>query len=199
LGLFLYVNGFNSKAINSLNLAKEKLNDIKLLQNNKNDEIESIGRNSAVLNSKKNILNNLTFYKRKKFNTVDKKIEDIIISKFSQKNISQNISLKVIKEETSKESYTNKKASFDSKNKTGLFFGITKDEFKYPFSIENITKKILLKIEILLAQIELNKKNYRGALEHINLILNNKKTKDDLETDLSKQKTYKIIKFVFSI
>ena len=193
LGLFLYVNGFNSKAINSLNLAKEKLNDIKLLQNNKNDEIESIGRNSAVLNGKNNILNKLTFNKRKKYNTVDKKFEDIILSKFSQKNVIQNMSLKVIKEETSKESHIDKKAFFDTKNKTGLFFGITKDQFKHPFSFENITKKILLKIEILLAQIELNKKNYRGALEHINLILNNKKSKDDLETDLSKQKTYKII------
>ena len=193
LGLFQYVNGFNSKAINSLNLAKEKLNDIKLFQNNKNDEIDFIGRNSAVLNGKENILNKLTFYKRKINNTDDKKLENIILSKFSQKNTNQNISLKVIKEETSKESHIDKKAFFDTKNKSGLFFGITKDEFKYPFSIENITKKILLKIEILLAQIELNKKNYRGALEHINLILNNKKTKDDLETDLSKQKTYKII------
>jgi len=38
LGLFFYVNGFNNKAINSLNLAKEKLNDIKLFQNNRNEE-----------------------------------------------------------------------------------------------------------------------------------------------------------------
>jgi hypothetical protein len=192
LGIFFYVNGFNNKAINSLNLAKEKLNEIELLQNNRNDEKESVGRNSAVVNRKENILNNLSFYKRR-INTNDKNYEDIIINKFPQKNASQKIALKVIKEENFKESPNDKKAFSANKDKCGILFGTKKNEFIHYFSFENITKKILFKIELLLSQIELNKKNYRGALEHINVILNNKKSKDDLETDLSKQKTYKII------
>ena len=193
LGLFFYVNGFNNKAINSLNLAKDKLNDIKLFQNNKNDEKEFVGRNSAVLKSKDNILSKLTFYKRKINNIDDKNLEDAILNKFSQKNANQNMSLKVIKEETSKDFLKDKKSLLDINNKSGLFFGLKKNELKQSISFENVTKKILLKIELLLTQIELNKKNYRGALEHINLILNNKKSKDDLEADLSKQKTFKII------
>ena len=193
LGLFFYVNGFNVKAINSLNLAKEKLNDIILFQNNRSDEKEFMERNSAVLNGKENILNKLTFYKRKINNKNDKNIEEIILSKFSKKKANQNISLKVIKEETTKESAKDKKVVCDIKDKSRFFSGITKNEFKQSFSFENTIKKILLKIELLLTQIELNKKNYRGALEHINLILNNKKSKDDLEADLSKQQTFKII------
>ena len=193
LGLFFYVNGFNNKAINSLNLAKEKLNDIKLFQNNRNEEKDYLGRNSAVLNGKENILNKLTFYKRRINNIDNKNLEDIILSKFSQKNSNHNIVLNIIKEEISKDSSKDKKAFYDTEDKSGVFFGVTKNVLKQTFSFEDITKKILLKIELLLTQIELNKKNYRGALEHINLILNNKKSKDDLENDLSKQKTLKII------
>ena len=193
LGLFFYVNGFNNKAINSLNLAKEKLNDIKLFQNNRNEEKDYLGRNSAVLNGKENILNKLTFYKRRINNIDNKNLEDIILSKFSQKNSNHNIVLNIIKEEISKDSSKDKKALYDTEDKSGVFFGVTKNVLKQTFSFEDITKKILLKIELLLTQIELNKKNYRGALEHINLILNNKKSKDDLENDLSKQKTFKII------
>ena len=193
LGLFFYVNGFNNKAINSLNLAKEKLNDIKLFQNNRNEEKDYLGRNSAVLNGKENILNKLTFYKRRINNIDSKNLEDIILCKFSQKNANHNIALNIIKEEISKDSSKDKKAFYGTEDKSGVFFGVTKNVLKQTFSFEDITKKILLKIELLLTQIELNKKNYRGALEHINLILNNKKSKDDLETDLSKQKTFKII------
>ena len=193
LGLFFYVNGFNNKAINSLNLAKEKLNDIKLFQNNRNEEKDYLGRNSAVLNGKENILNKLTFYKRRINNIDNKNLEEIILSKFSQKNSNHNIVLNIIKEEISKDSSKDKKALYDTEDKSGVFFGVTKNVLKQTFSFEDITKKILLKIELLLTQIELNKKNYRGALEHINLILNNKKSKDDLENDLSKQKTLKII------
>ena len=193
LGLFFYVNGFNNKAINSLNLAKEKLNDIKLFQNNRNEEKDYLGRNSAVLNGKENILNKLTFYKRRINNIDNKNLEDIILSKFSQKNSNHNIVLNIIKEEISKDSSKDKKALYGTEDKSGVFFGVTKNVLKQTFSFEDITKKILLKIELLLTQIELNKKNYRGALEHINLILNNKKSKDDLENDLSKQKTFKII------
>ena len=193
LGLFFYVNGYNKNAIDSLNLAKEKLNDINLFQNSRYDEKDYLGRNSAVLKGKDNILNKLIFYKKKINNMDDKNIEDIILSKFSHKNESQKTTLKVIKEEITKDSPKDKKVLNDAKNKSGFFFGITKIEFKQTFSFEEITKIVLLKIELLLTQIELNKKNYRGALEHINLILNNKKSKDDLETDLSKQRTFKII------
>ena len=193
LGLFFYVNGFNNKAINSLNLAKEKLNDIKYFQNNRNEEKDYLGRNSAVLNRKENFLNKLTFYKRKINNRDNKNLEDIILSKFSEKNANHNKALNIIKEEIFKDSSKDNKAFYGTEDKSGVFFGVTKNVLKQTFSFEDITKRILLKIELLLTQIELNKKNYRGALEHINLILNNKKSKDDLETDLSKQKTFKII------
>ena len=44
----------------------------------------------------------------------------------------------------------------------------------------------------------MSKKNYRGALEHINIILNWGRVKDDFESDpFSKKKTFNIINKTF--
>ena len=195
LGLFYYVDGLNNEAINSLISAKEKLSQINFIPfNNKleeNDYFEG-WRNSEVLrNNDKNILNKLTFYKNKINNLDEKTIDSKISHKLSKKTLNQ--SLRIIKEEGNVE-IPKKQSMYDPRNSTGLFLGLSKIELRQPLLFEHIKKKISIEIELLLSQIELNKKNYRGALEHINCILCNQKTKDDFEADVfSRKKTFNII------
>jgi len=44
--------------------------------------------------------------------------------------------------------------------------------FKNPILLDQIKEKILVEIELLLSEIELNRKNYKDSLNHINAILN---------------------------
>ena len=196
LGLFYYVDGLNNEAINSLISAKEKLNQISFIsfynKNEENDFFEGGWRNTEILkNEDNNILNKLTFYKNKINNLDEKTINNRISNKFSKKNLNKN--LRVIKEEGNLE-IPKKQSLYDPRNSTGLFLGLSKIELRQPLLFEHIKKKISVEIELLLSQIELNKKNYRGALEHINCILNNQKTKDDFESEVfSRKKTFNII------
>ena len=197
LGLFYYVDGLNNEAINNLVSAKEKLSQINFIPFNKyeeNDYFETAWRNSAVLkNNDKNILNKLTFYKNKINNLDEKTIETKISNQISKHSFNQNKNLRVIKEEGNFE-IPKKQSLYDPRNSTGLFLGLSKIELRQPLFFEHIKKKISIEIELLLSQIELNKKNYRGALEHINCILCNQKTKDDFEADVfSRKKTFNII------
>ena len=198
LGLFYYVDGLNNEAINSLISAKEKLSQITFIPfNNKNEEndyFDGAWRNSEVLrNNDKNILNKLTFYKNKINNLDEKTIDSKISHQLSKKNFNQSKNLRVIKEEGTLE-IPKKQSLYDPRNSTGLFLGLSKIELRQPLLFDHIKKKISIEIELLLSQIELNKKNYRGALEHINCILCNQKTKDDFEADVfSRKKTFNII------
>ena len=198
LGLFYYVDGMDNEAINSLMQAKKILSEI-VLYPSKNEEKEygnDIGRNSAILeNQEKHLLNKLTFFKEKKNNLDDKALNNIIINKFSKKNL--NNGLKIINEESNKE-LPRKKSICALKNSNSLYLNIKRNKFKQPLLFEQFKKKISIEIELLLSQIELNKKNYRGALEHINLILNKERTKDDFDTDgITKKKTFNMINKTF--
>jgi len=199
LGLFYYIDGLNNEAINNLILAKESLSQISFIPSinryEENDYFDPAAwRNSAVLkNNDKNILNKLTFYKNKINNLDEKTIETKISNQFTKKSFNQNNNLRIINEEGNL-GISKKQSLCDPRNSTGLFLGLSKIELKQPLLFEHIKKKISLEIELLLSQIELNKKNYRGALEHINCILNNQKTKDDFEADVfSRKKTFNII------
>ena len=201
LGLFFYVDGMNNDAINSLIQAKKYLSEI-VFFSSKSEEKEYSndigGRNSAILeNQEKHLLNKLTFFKEKLNNLDEKSINNLIINKYVKKNISQNKGLKIINEESNKE-LPKKQSICAKRNSSSLFLGIKKIELKQPLLFEHIKRKINNEIELLLSQIELNKKNYRGALEHINMIINKEKFKDDFDTNpINRKKTYNIINKTF--
>ena len=204
LGLFFYVDGINSGAINSLMQAKKILSEMAFFGPiNKIEEKETfeIGRNSAILDIKKdkNLLGGLTFFKGKINNLDDETINNIISEKLSKKNLQQKKGLRIINEENNnKETETKKQSVYSTRNSSSLFLGIRKIELKQPLLFEHIKRKVFIEIELLLTQIELSKKNYRGALEHINIILNRERVKDDFESDpLSKKKTFNIINKTF--
>ena len=202
LGLFFYVDGMNNEAINSLMQAKKILSEI-VFYSSKPEEKEYSsdigGRNSAILeNQEKHLLNKLTFFKEKLNNLDDKKINNLIINKYSKKNVTQNKGLKIINEESNKELPKKKQSICIIKNSSSLFLGIKRIELKQPLLFEHIKRKINIEIELLLSQIELNKKNYRGALEHINMIINKEKFKDDFDANpVTKKKTFNIINKTF--
>ena len=194
LGLFSYIDGINNEAINSLVQARKILSEMVFFPHKNEDK--DFGRNSAILeNQEKHLLNKLTYFKEKINDLSQKKIDDMIIHKLSKKpNINQNSDLKIITEEGVKE-LPRKKSIYGPNNSSNLFLGIKRIELKQPLLFEHIKKRILIEIELLLSQIELKKKNYRGALEHINFILNREKSKDDSEFErISKKKTFTIIK-----
>ena len=200
LGLFYYVDGMNNEAINSLLQAKKILSEI-VYYPSRNEEREygnDIGRNSAILeNQEKHLLNRLTFFKEKINKLDEKALNNIIINKFSKKNLNENKGLKIISEESAKE-LPKKQSICGLNNSSSLFLDIKRVELKKPLLFEHIKKKIFIEIELLLSQIELNKKNYRGALEHINLLLNKKRSKDDFEAEgITKKKTFNMINKTF--
>ena len=201
LGLFFYVDGMNNEAINSLIQAKKILADI-VFYSSKTEEKEYNsdigGRNSAILeNQEKHLLNKLTFFKEKLNNLDEKSINNLIINKYAKKNNNQNKGLKIINEESNKE-LPKKQSICVIKNSSSLFLGIKRIELRQPLLFEHIKRKINIEIELLLSQIELNKKNYRGSLEHINMIINKEKTKDDFEANpVIKKKTFNMINKTF--
>ena len=200
LGLFYYIDGMNNEAINSLLQAKKILSEI-VLYSSRNEDRESgneVGRNSAILeNREKHILNKLTFFKDKLNDLDEKDLNNIIIHKFEKKSSNENKGLKTINEESTKE-LPKKQFISDMKYSNSLFLGIKRQELKQPLLFDHIKRKIFNEIEFLLCQIELNKKNYRGALEHINIILNKEKLKDDFEGDtITKKKTFNMINKTF--
>ena len=190
LGLFFYIDGINNEAINSLMQAKKILSEMVFFPHR--SEEKDFGRNSAILeNQEKHLLNKLTYFKEKINDLSQKKIDNLIIHKLSK---NQNNELKVINEERTKE-FPRKKSIYGPNNSSNLFLGIKRIELNQPLQFEHIKKRILVEIELLLSQIELKKKNYRGALEHINFILNRERSKDDNETEfISKKKTFNIVK-----
>ena len=183
-GLFFYVDGINDEAINNLLQAKNILFEMGS-SNNKNEKDNELYRNSLILETKEtNLLSGLTFFKGKINNIDDKKIK--LINRCSKKGL--------ICEDSSKE-LPKKQSSV--RNPTSLFLGIQKIALKQPLLFEQIKRKINNEIELLLTQIELKKKNYRGALEHINIILNKQKVKVDGSEPISSKQTFHMINKTF--
>ena len=183
LGLFLYVDGKNNEAINYLLQAKKILSEM-VLYSFKNDEkeyITDIWRNSAILeNQEKHLISKLKYFKERKD---ERRIE--LTNKYIKKNVNLNKTLTSIKEENNKNS---PKTQTKKKNISRLYLGLKRLETNQPILYEHIKRKIFFEIELLLCQIELNKKNYRTALEHINIILNRETIKDDFDIENSPSK-----------
>ena len=176
LGLFLYVDGKNNEAINYLIQAKKILSEMVIysFRNDENTYINDIWRNSAILeNQEKHLINKLKYFK-------DKRDERRIEYKYIKKNVNQNKPLISIKEENNKNSPKTQTKKID---KSCLYLGLKRLESNQPILYEHIKRRIFFEIELLLCQIELNKKNYRAAIEHINIILNKEKIKDDFDIE----------------
>ena len=155
----------NKEAINCLQTAKELITDI--IQNNlnsKEEEKEFLSDLSgySYLDEEKNILFCL-------------KINNKRISKLHEKSANLN---KYIKEN----------ANTSGKKASSVVLGSKKYELKLPTLLEQIKKKINLEIDLQICQIEMNKKNYKGAYEQINLILKSNGTKDDNDTKSPQRK-----------
>ena len=192
LGLLLYVDGKNNEAINYLMKAKEILSEIILYsyRNEERDYVSDIGRNSAILeNQEKHLINKLIFFKDKNKNNnnnIDGQKTDLS-NQFAKKNFSQNKVLVTIKEE-SNNSLIKRKSLYDKRSSGCLFLGLKTLESKKPLLYEHIKRRISFEIELLLSQIELKKNNYRGALDHINIILKREKIKDSCDIEITNKK-----------
>ena len=157
-GYFYFVDDKYKESINCLHSAKELISDIiQYNLNSKDDEKEFLNDLSgySYLSEEKNSLFCLKIYNKR-------------ISKLHDKTL--NLS-KYIKENLNNQ---NKKAS-------SVVLGSKKYELQLPLLLDQIKRKINLEIDLLLCQIEMNKKNFRAAFEQINLILKSNTIKDDFE------------------
>ena len=189
LGLFYYIDGYNSESINSLNQARERLLDIKYfpttsLNNikikNKNDEDYMANKLDFNTNSSNNLYNfneflqdfnkNVKFtrnkFKRSSLNACSLGLNEK--SKYEKQNL-----ISIIKEKN-----LNNQLDFGLNRNTKLkqfttiYLGANSLlNFGYPILLEQVKEKILIEIELLLSEIELNHQNYKESLNHINLIL----------------------------
>ena len=83
----------------------------------------------------------------------------------------------------------NKFLKENAKKASSVVLGSKKNELKLPLLLDQIKRKITMEADLILCQIEMHKKNYKGAWEQINYILKNNTIKDDFDTrGLSKRK-----------
>lgn len=179
LGLFYYIDGYNNEAINNLNQARDRLLEIKYFPISQIKKINTSGDNNNInTNSTNHLLNfneffadfkNLKFsrnkFKRTSVNSCtcihnDKNSfdKDTLIAKIKEKNLQ-------------KYEY-NYKIDFRKKQLSTIYLGANSLlTFQNPILVEQVKEKILVEIELLLSEIELNHKNYRESLNHINAIL----------------------------
>ena len=164
-GHFYFVDSKYKESTNCLHSAKELVSDIiQCNLNSKDDEKEFLNDLSgySYLSEEKNSLFCLKIYNKR-------------ISKLHDKTLNLN---KYIKENLNKE---NKKAS-------SVVLGSKKYELQLPLLLDQIKRKINLEIDLLLCQIEMNKKNFRAAYDQISLILKSNTIKDDFEAKNNQRK-----------
>ena len=184
LSLFYYVDGFNSEAINNMNQAKERLNDMK------NFPVSKTRKSRISLNEEDLMMNKLRSNNNNDNNTflldfnevVSPKNNHISRNKFQRSSI-RTSTHKYDKDTLELQSTLYLKATCDSmnakitKNKckeySTIFIGAYNIlRFKNPIELDIVREKILTEIELIMAEIELNNKNFKESLNHINFILN---------------------------
>ena len=186
LGLFCFVNGNYNESINNLNQARDRLLEIKYFPLCKNYRVlhdESYISNKLAFNSnnsssnlynfnefldefKQNDKNSRNNFKRSSMNTntyihndKNKFDRNTLISMIKEKNLNTQIEYEL-------------KRDFRAKQYTTLFLGVESLlNFKPPLLLELVKEKIFIEIQLLLSEIELNHKNYKESLNHINTIL----------------------------
>ena len=183
LSLSYYLNGQNEKALNSLNGVRDKI---------LNSENFSYLRNSIFNKNfkKKQNVNIISKNVDKNGNELISKEEDgnrlstansfseFVNNKIDNDNDSIN---KLVEEEKIKETYSKNKIKLEDIElliNYGLKYGLIKNKNSSSFNQINILSKklsipnyfnnpLLRKLELLIGEIELDKKNYKSAYEHI--------------------------------
>ena len=165
-GFFYFIDNKYKESTNCLNVAKELISDIVQYNlNSKEDEKEFLNDlgGYSFLSEEKNTLFCLKFANKR-------------ISKLHDKSLNLNLS-KYIKDLNNQ----GKKAS-------SVVLGSKKNELQLPLLLEQIKRKINLEIDLLLCQIEMNKKNYKAAYNLINTVINSNMIKDDFQSGLNSRK-----------
>ena len=160
LGFFYYVDNKFKESINNLHMSKEFIAEV--IQNNLNSKEDE-----------KEFLNDLNGY-----SYLDEEKNSLFCLKINNKRISILHDKGFNLDKYIKENNLNQK----DKKASSVVLGSKKYELKLPLLLEQIKRKIMLEIDLLLCQIEMNKKNYRAAYDLINLILKSNTIKDDFET-----------------
>ena len=199
LSLFYYVDGFNSEAINNMNQAKDRLNDMK------NFPVSKTRKSRISLNEEDLMMNKLRSNNNNDNNTflldfnevVSPKNNHISRNKFQRSSI-RTSTHKYDKDTLELQSTLYLKATCDSmnakitKNKckeySTIFIGAYNIlRFKNPIELDIVKEKILNEIELTMAEIELNNKNFKESLNHINFILNSQKNETIESTIFNKE------------
>ena len=174
LALFYYVDGFNSEAISNMNQAKDRLNTLK--------SRISLNEGDLMMNKLRSNNNNDNNTFLLDFNeVVSPKNYNISRNKFQRGSI-RTSTHKYDKDTLELQSTLYLKATCDSsnvkltKNKSKeytIFLGAYNIlRFKNPIELDIVLGKILIEIELIMAEIELSNKNFKESLNHINFILN---------------------------
>ena len=178
LGLFYYIDGYNNESISNLNQARDRLLEIKyfpisqIKKTNTSDENNYINTNSTnhllnfneLFTDLKNLKSTRNKIKRKSGNSStythnDKNSlnKDTLIAQLKEKSLQKNEYNKI---------------DFPKKQLSTIYLGAySLLTFQNPILVEQVKEKILVEIELLLSEIELNHKNFRESLNHINAIL----------------------------
>ena len=199
LSLFYYVDGFNSEAINNMNQAKDRLNDMKYFPVSKTRKSRiSLNEEDLMMNKLRSNNNNDNNTFLLDFNeVVSPKNNHISRNKFQRSSI-RTSTHKYDKDTLELQSTLYLKATCDSmnakitKNKckkySTIFIGAYNIlRFKNPIELDIVREKILTEIELIMAEIELNNKNFKESLNHINFILNLQKNETIESTIFNKE------------
>ena len=177
LSLFYYVDGFNSEAINNMNQAKERLNDMnKLRSNNNNDNNTFLLDFNEVVSPKNNHISRNKFQRSSIRTSTHKYDKDTL-------ELQSTLYLKATCDSMNAKITKNKCKEYST-----IFIGAYNIlRFKNPIELDIVKEKILTEIELIMAEIELNNKNFKESLNHINFILNKQKNETIESTIFNKE------------
>ena len=177
LSLFYYVDGFNSEAINNMNQAKERLNDMnKLRSNNNNDNNTFLLDFNEVVSPKNNHISRNKFQRSSIRTSTHKYDKDTL-------ELQSTLYLKATCDSMNAKITKNKCKEYST-----IFIGAYNIlRFKNPIELDIVKEKILNEIELTMAEIELNNKNFKESLNHINFILNKQKNETIESTIFNKE------------
>ena len=177
LSLFYYVDGFNSEAINNMNQAKERLNDMnKLRSNNNNDNNTFLLDFNEVVSPKNNHISRNKFQRSSIRTSTHKYDKDTL-------ELQSTLYLKATCDSMNAKITKNKCKQYST-----IFIGAYNIlRFKNPIELDIVREKILTEIELIMAEIELNNKNFKESLNHINFIFNLQKNETIESTIFNKE------------
>ena len=167
LGLLYYVDGNNIESIVNLNQAKERLKEITTLpyttlKDNYNP-VSNAPLSTSKINSNNDYSNNRTSISS--FN-IDESVDRYVTGpRLKKRSISSRVSRDMM--------VTEKRFEPTKRVCSNIFFGKEKFIFKeqIKFINDSLSQKIEIEIELLLAEIELDQKNFKQSFQHVNKIL----------------------------